>query len=490
MVHVRRRVRWQQRFHDAPPSLPSRPRIATRHLPFVFLTSLVIPAMFGLRDYWIRSHNAHVQLSLGDNRALHLQFLRQNSATELEFESEFVELLHCNMTHVDWIVFLDKVEPVLDSFLGDFIQKSKLDVGTVWNMRQEFLLELAEQYLSFEGRCDYSNYRPTVPRNKDIKRVESVLQQQYTHMYIISAYHDVDQLNDLIDALYNEKRHHLILVHVEAGTSGEFRNAIDPRATVVSFGRVVYKTDSLSMINLRLLQWLTIDLAIQYDYVFLLNGETYPLVSSEQLLLLNEAVYLGELNHKGKPVYEPSDMLLLHKRLIHSQTKLHRRLKTLFWQPYKIRESIKKHMLYKSVSGNQGVYRRDVIVELLDNDLVMELFSHAKFGCCNVLEERTWIAALDILGYRDTAMKNPSMFQVWGGAERCKGSMSNVVLSVNDSLCYRNEHPGYDVYFWGNETLEHLKSAKDRGFLFARKFQSNDRNSTELKEIVRNTLWI
>jgi hypothetical protein len=59
---------------------------------------------------------------------------------------------------------------------------------------------------------------------------------------------------------------------------------------------------------------------------------------------------------------------------------------------------------YKSTSGNQAVY----------NYRIKEMFALAKYGCCCCLEERTWIAVIDILELLHQAKENYSTFQVQG----------------------------------------------------------------------------
>lgn len=89
---------------------------------------------------------------------------------------------------------------------------------------------------------------------------------------------------------------------------------------------------------------------------------------------------------------------------------------------------------------------------------------------------------MDLIGLLQEARENSNMFQLWGGAEdQCIGSMNNAILDLNKTRCFRNESPNQeDVYFWGNETWNHLLTAKRRGLMFARKFSSSHRGSMEL----------
>jgi hypothetical protein len=184
-------------------------------------------------------------------------------------------------------------------------------------------------------------------------------------------------------------------------------------------------------------------------------------------------------------------------------------------------------MYHKSTSGNQGVYSYDLVEKLLRNAQTKQLFALAKYGCCCCLEERTWIAALGILGYLGQAKENYSMFQLWGGPATtstvsglenaptttlrttrldwsgCRGGMKNAVLGIDDypQPCYRSEH----AYEYGNETnsgltdktdflingtqiWERLVIAKSRGTLFARKFNSGNESSMQLLQQIVHEL--
>ena len=157
-------------------------------------------------------------------------------------------------------------------------------------------------------------------------------------------------------------------------------------------------------------------------------------------------------------------------------------------------------MIYKSTSGNQAIYGREVVQALLNSDTVMELFALAKYGCCCCMEEHSWIAALSMTGYADEALqREPMMFQSWGGGTECQGSMQNAVLSRNASLCYRTEDPlvqtqaamrlPHGWYYQGDTTWERLRDARERGVLFARKFRSDRLDSVQLRHDIRDHLW-
>ena len=124
----------------------------------------------------------------------------------------------------------------------------------------------------------------------------------------------------------------------------------------------------------------------------------------------------------------------------------------------------------------------------------MEIFALSKYGCCCCLEERTWIAALSICGFAEEALQQTSMFQLWGGtSEECKSSMNNAILDRNATLCFKSEDPGRidptSSYFRGDQLWDHIVDARQRGFLFARKFSSQLPESKSLADKIRKELW-
>jgi hypothetical protein len=105
-------------------------------------------------------------------------------------------------------------------------------------------------------------------------------------------------------------------------------------------------------------------------------------------------------------------------------------------------------------------------------------------------------------------MEAASMFQVWGGvSSTCgAGSMQNAVLRLNATICYKSEDAtkgniverqkigledsdAANAFFRGDRLVEELRLAKERGFLFARKFKSGgDRNSLKLIEMIKKNI--
>jgi hypothetical protein len=161
-----------------------------------------------------------------------------------------------------------------------------------------------------------------------------------------------------------------------------------------------------------------------------------------------------------------------------------------------ISNDIQETMSRKTVSGNQAVYSYETVQKLLASSQAMELFALAKYGCCGVLEERTWIASMRLIGVGDEALEEPGcMWQVWGGADTCQSSVNNAILTRNASQCFKVEDAtrGMErndtvLYIRGNEMMQYLKDAKRRGFLFARKFHSDNEESMALLNDIRREL--
>ena len=409
----------------------------------------------------------------------------------LEVQSDFVELQHCNLTTVDHTVFDSKARPLLE------IATKAMGISS-HEASMEFKAELLEQHAMFERLCNFSAYRPTIPakvaENAQRNFPFSTFNYSVNIVFCISAFQDVEQVGNLVDALPHDDT--LVLIHLERSTSADYHQALSkrcPRALVLQYGTVVYRTDTLTSVNIRILRWLTFELRLSYEYVVLMDGSAFPLISpSEWFVHLSESpVWLGELKHNGEHVTGSStEAPFLHQRVIHSLSKQHKRLPGNTWKSELNYFPWSKHLQYKSTSGNQGAYHRNVVMGLLQSNDAMELFALSKYSCCCCVEERNWIAALAMVGYVEEALAKTSAFQLWGGKEECQGSMNNAVLSLNTTLCYRTEAVySTDMYFRGSQTLEQIRLAKMNGALFARKFRSGDIDSIRLMKDIQNEVW-
>jgi hypothetical protein len=323
-------------------------------------------------------------------------------------------------------------------------------------------------------------------RNRTTATIDSAFRTSSSQLhivYIISTYKDIIHLQSLLDAIVSIPDQHsdapirsrtTILLHIDQYTSTEYhddiqimiasrynyhttstgsipsiRNNTPYHIHIVQSDIVIYRTDSISLVNYKILYYMTIIWKYQYDYVVLCDGLSYPLVSAEEFRHVlsshpDRTVYLGQLLHNGQRVQppdepqqqQPATALFLHrlysKRLIvaaqiyitnrddtaaekvHATTtipiKLHLRLpKSLYPIPSSkqqqhddpVYQNFNAHMNYKSTSGNQGIYSYKVIQQLVSSPKVQELFLLSKYSCCCCIEEHNWIAALHIIDLKN-----------------------------------------------------------------------------------------
>ena len=425
--------------------------------------------------------------------------------------SDFVQLDHCSFERFDWANFTSWALPVLDRATTTVLASSSPLAGqTLSTIRDEWLLELLEMHATHAGLCNFEKYQHAIPnleQRHDLKQVGTQLQKvvatvptppQHARIaFTIVAYQDSAHLRRLIEAIHMP--HHLIVIHLEqilnepsflhevTQISSSYSNVV-----IVRFGTVIYETDSVSRINLQIMNWMVNDLALGYDYHVTLGGAVYPLHGASELAQhlyrSNQSVWLGEMTHKGNRVHHPQWGVLWNKRLMTSNTKHLAKLKFLFGNTVPAwMDAVLQH---KSASGNQAAFSRSTVKRMLENPRVQNIFALAKYGCCCCIEERSWIAVMDILGLLEQAKENRNMFQLWGGDnKRCRGSMGNAVLDMDETRCFRNESPAEDeLYVWGNSTWTSLVQAKQEGVMFVRKFHSNHDGSMELLKRIQREL--
>lgn len=441
-------------------------------------------------------------------------------------KSDVVELRHCDLSKIDYGNYTVWASTILNDAWPKFEAKLKAKTSEVLDLNQntweksmvpEFALGLLEVYATHSGHCDFSKFPLQIAY--DLRSQASMLNaispapKKFLRLVIvIVAFKDSKHLSRIIRAVHMP--HHYIIIHLERLTPSNYVKDVEKIASqynnvvVVQFGTVTYRTDSVSFVNYQIMNWITNNLGLEYDYYLTLGGAVYPLFNAEDLLIHLERtkrdVWLGELTHGGNLLVDGNTdqhHYLMRKRLIYTsgKRKYQQRTKKYLNNGFipNIPGYIQRNMTKKTNSGNQGVFSKKFVKELTNSPEVKELFATAKYGCCCCLEERTWIAAASIIGYQKQALARASIFQVWGGKETCGSSMNNAVLGVNASICFRNEdategsvyleknHVGGDaVYFKGNETISILRKAKNRGFMFARKFSSEDSNSMKLLDLI------
>lgn len=466
----------------------------------LLLCAIQLRLFFGTLE---AAHGAEKDSSLPVSTFQNARVDVKESLLHTSIQSDIVELEHCSLSHLNYTHFTEWAEPILNQTWNKLLNSENKErvQDHAAAIQDEWKLELLEMYATHSGWCDFSQYRPNVPSTapqlnqavSTLQRVVETVPTPSNHariVFCIVAHQDATHLERLVRAIHMP--HHLILIHLEASTPRAYVTQVEDIAqnysnvVILLFGAVIYKTDAVSMINLRIMRWLVEDVGLAYDYYATMGGAAYPLYATSELAQhlyrTNHSVWLGELLHKGQQVHHPQAGVLFHKRLISTQHKVERKAGFIFGS--KAPEWMDRVMQHKSASGNQAVFSYSTVKRLLESSNVMQVFATAKYGCCCCLEERTWIAALDLIGLLEEAKNQTSTWQTWGGYNHCRGSMHNAVLSSNTSTCFRLEYPGEDLYILGNETLHHLEQAKRQGFLFARKFRSDDEGSMRvLKEI-------
>jgi Core-2/I-Branching enzyme len=479
--------------------------------------------------------------------------------------SDVVELRHCLLPDTGTLWDSQQTEeqfrawsyPILQKVVPEILQQQAMDMNRSWAIKEatsmisdysqavteELVLQLLEIYLTHNiptnnnsiaympSQCQFDApwYRPSVPQITDLSRIEQSLRvasETYAHsekiriVFCIVVYRDAPHVERLVQALLQPQ--HYIVLHVERRSPPEFVAAMHQLASrhgnqvvVLQFGTILYRTDSVSQVNFRIMKWVLQDLKLEYDYHVMLDGSSFPLYSGPDLvshLAQNPTpVLLGEMTHQGERIQHKAQFdYLQRKRLLvtgGNLPKATKRLDRSLLRDVSLPPVITEHMQYKSFSGNQGVYHRSTAEALVSSPDVNQLFAIAKYGCCCCLEERTWIAALSMIGLGSRALSTGSTWQLWGGdSVDCKATMHNAVIHSNSSVCFRlqdatllqhsaderaigivnatleaQHRPDgitrtkpvqFSLYIRGHEIMHYLRDARRRGFLFARKFDS------------------
>jgi hypothetical protein len=480
------------------------------------LLSAIMPLLFCVRWYLNNRATTHNPFSHQEKHfcpfdILHILKINHPENVVLQQVSDVAELYYCNIQdYVDSpLNFTTWAMPFLNDSLASLARKPELAHLHSEPVQQEFVLQLLEVYAYEQGRCNLQTYQPAAVVSVEAAwKLQAVRDRATTKAriaYTIVAYRDFAQLQRLVEAIHEP--FHYIVLHLERTCATDYSRRVRNLAkqydnvVVVQFGTIVYRTDSVSMVNLRIMRWLT-DLNVPYEFHITLGGAAFPLVKdvSAALTGTNRQVWLGEMTHRGAAVRQSQTHLLRQKRLIFTrgEEKIHKRLSKVAFANYPIPDYIENSMIYKTASGNQAIFSRNVVRELLASKQVLELFVLSKYGCCCCLEERNWIAALEIIGRGAEAREQAAMFQVWGGIDdTCRISMRNSVLTRNESVCFRSEdntgrnnnNNSGQYHFFGNQTWEVMLHARKRGMLFARKFDSEVSASMDLLRDIKELMW-
>ena len=454
--------------------------------------------------------------------------------------SDIVELGHCRLDQIDYsnfsrwaAVILQHARPNFENTIHKYTAEAAANGlstnTTVDSVYLEFCLGLLEVFATHgkgkdnEAICDFEKY-PWTPKEFNLLTDMSTLNRVAVSpqglprlVFVIIAFQDATHLETLIEACNMPQ--HLIVVHLERSSPASFNQHVLEVANkyrnvvVVQFGSIIYGTDSVSTVNYQIMHWLTEEQGLVYDYYLTLGNAVYPLYGAKELAnhfqSTERDIWLGDLRdhiNAGGRHWE----YLQRKRLVFTSGGTKFSMRTRKWKQNgfdaPIPDYIQTNMHNKTNSGNQAVFSYKVIKKLVNSPEVKELFAIAKYGCCCCLEERTWIAAANIIGYGKEAVEAASMFQVWGGRPKCgDGSMKNALLIPNATICYQSEDVTSgnlferqrksindtsieNAFFRGDKLLEELRLAKKRGFLFARKFKSTDPDSLVLIEMIKSSI--
>jgi len=434
--------------------------------------------------------------------------------------SDMAYLDHCNfhsLDHDDFVSFdLTMTERPMELWTSYGWSEERIEAA-----HQEFTLELLEIYAQSNNICNFANYKPTVPEAAITANVASTFQQIQAVSYdndayarlaiVIVAHKDVNHLFQLVDAVHMPQ--HYVIIHLERRCEVDLERDVQIRAQVydnvmvLKFGSILYKTDLVTTVNLRIMRYLVMDLQLQYDYHITLDGAAYPLYSAHELSAAlkhsGRHVFLGEVKHFGRKVdnIEWAYNNVLHRfSLSHTFDDGHEK----GCQPLKVTRDetklpvgdVKYFLKSKTNSGNTAVYSYDTLQKLLSSSTAMKIHSIHKYGCCHYPEETEWYAMVNSLFLGPEAVQVGSMYQVWQETLNRRGSKSistsNAVLTSNADTtfiladAYRRETG--NVKYNGTDTKEYLQDAKRRGFLFARKFDSSNYESVELRHWIQREL--
>jgi hypothetical protein len=422
--------------------------------------------------------------------------------------SDTAYLDHCNFKDADWNEAYDFIATAMPrnfNLPNDVHQKKAL--------KQELKLELLEIYAAnHTNLCDFHYYAPSVRLEAKPELIAAMLRrvppsdEGLARLAIaIVAYKDLEHLIQLIRGVYMP--HHYIIIHLERLPDPEFERGVREYAmefknvVVLKFGSVVYKTGEVTDINLRIMRWIVFESGLHFSYFLTLGGAVYPLYSARDLTVAlqhsGRKVFMGEINN----AYAQDIAQDLFGKI--GLTYSRREVKKYPLRPSQnrsqlgvpLRPELMKLFDRKSNSGNQAVFHYDTLKSLLESADAMEIMAYSKYACCCCLEELVWYGAMNAIGLRNEALYFGSVIQFWSGLPKCEYTMSNAVLKVDKEACYllgdRNARRAWNVSkeeVQGMYLKDILVKAKGSGFLFARKFDSNNPGSVEMRTWIQETL--
>ena len=202
------------------------------------------------------------------------------------------------------------------------------------DLQQQVLFQLLELYAQYHDMCQYQSYRPTLPPSvyqqddwkalvQQLKRPVATTTTRTTTprlFFVLVAYRDLVMLQHVIAAVHQPQ--HVILVYLERPPTRPaqlFAQAVQDwirqsswsNVVCVTFGTIVYATDSVSQLHWNVWNWYvqqqddpSSHRRRWFDYYIALDGASFPLWSPQelarQLQIQNQWAWLGPQLHKGQ----------------------------------------------------------------------------------------------------------------------------------------------------------------------------------------------
>jgi hypothetical protein len=470
------------------------------------------------------------------------------SSEQLDVEwlhSDIVELHHCKSIWTSpifgWTNFTTWAEPLVNQTRLQLhlpLQQQK-EQG-----QQEIILELLELYSLHYGYCDFSRYRPTLGHESNAFGKTAMLATPpgLARCAIVIAVHRLDptHFKRLLQAIHMP--HHYVVLYLDRHAPESWHSSLVTIAKslkfdnieVIQFGTI--QAEDRSIIHLKIMRWLTIELGLTFDYHITLDSSSFPLLSAkamaQHLHASSQSVWLGTLTEQGNLPSKSQTHRLVNTRLVTTSTPATVTLGRIFSDntvlPDLLVQDNRLLMNHKTASGSYAIFSQSLVQRLLSSPKALQIFALSKYGTS--LESYNWMAALQLLRTTDDnnsilpgnnnivnqAKLFTSMFQLWGGTNDREKALRDdadaAVLSVDPTKCYRIEHasvvkavrgePTNTTVFspsdWAipqerlvlhgiGDVWTHIKGAIQVGFLFARQFDSSDKQSVELLEAIENS---
>jgi hypothetical protein len=406
--------------------------------------------------------------------------------------------------------------------------------------QKEIILELLEIYALHYGYCDFSRYRPTLGHTSKAFEKTALLATPPGHarcaIVITVQRFDSTHFKRLLQAVHMP--HHYIVLHLDRHAPEGWRSSLETIAKSLNFDNIeviqfgtIRDEDSRSITHLKIMRWLTMELGLIFDHHVTLDSSSFPLLSAKamakHLHSSSQSVWLGTLTEQGSLPSKSQTHRLVNTRLVTTATPATVTLGRIFSDdtisPDISVQDDRLSMNHKTTSGSYAVFSQFLVQRLLSSPKALQIFALSKYSTSS--DSYNWMTALQLLRATDDnnsilpsnsdivnqAKLYTSMFQLWGGTNDCGKALQNdadaAVLSMDPTKCYRIEHasvvravhgeptnttvfsiPKERLVLHGSGDLwNHIKSAIQVGFLFARQFDSSDKLSVELLEALEHT---